>query len=503
LKIKKIIIVGGGTAGLTTALILKTRFESVDIQIIKSNQIGIIGVGEGTTEHWSAFMDMCGITQEELVCETDATLKFGVMFKNWTPKPYFHFVDNDQTIQAKSSAQQFTLAQYELYYAYHISKGTSSQDMLSPIIWNNKVAIDSHINQYHFNTLKLNNFLVKKCKEKKITFIEDIIEDVEVTDKIENLKGQKRIYSADFYIDCSGFRKLLISKLNAKWKSFNLLLNEAIAFQTPDTTNYNCWTLSQAMDAGWMWRIPTYGRWGNGYVYNNNYINKDQAKTEVEKVLGHSIEIAKNIKFQDGALDKCWIKNCVAIGLSAVFAEPLEASSISVSLHQALLLGYYLNDYNEKVITKYNKQWSLICSNVRNFIAIHYLVDKNTPFWKNEKITFSPEFKEQLDYWKHHLPLVQDFQATFLLFRNCNFILILHGIDYFNRKAITQEVESYPFYLQTLMQRKYKAYRERKLYNLFEHKDYLTRLREEGKHEKGNYYFFKNAMEKWDMVEYT
>jgi len=93
-------------------------------------------------------------------------------------------------------------------------------------------------------------------------------------------------------------------------------------------------------------------------------------------------------------------------------------------------------------------------------------------------ITFSSEFKEQLEYWKHHLPLVQDFQAALLLFRNRNFILILYGVNYFNRKAITQEVKSYPFYLQTLMQQKYKTYKERKLYNLFNHKDYLTRIRE-------------------------
>ena len=107
-KLKKIIIVGGGTAGLTTALILKTRFESVDIEVIKSSQIGIIGVGEGTTEHWSEFMKMCGITQKELIQETDATFKFGVMFKDWTSKPYFHFVDSDQ---------RYTVGQYELYYA--------------------------------------------------------------------------------------------------------------------------------------------------------------------------------------------------------------------------------------------------------------------------------------------------------------------------------------------------------------------------------------------------
>ena len=196
--------------------------------------------------------------------------------------------------------------------------------------------------------------------------------------------------------------------------------------------------------------------------------------------MGHSIEVAKNIKFQDGALDKSWVKNCVAIGLSAIFAEPLEASSISVFPTSSFFYYVsYLNNYNEKAIIKYNEQWSLICSNVRNFIAIHYLVNKNTPFWKNETITFSPEFKEQLEYWKHHLPIIQDFQQTFLLFSNCNFILILYGIDHFNRKAITREFKSYPFLFTNKHANRSIKYIEKENYMIYlNHKDYLTRIRE-------------------------
>ena len=130
-----------------------------------------------------------------------------------------------------------------------------------------------------------------------------------------------------------------MSKLGAKWNSYNkyLKMNEAIAFQTEDTDNYNTYTLARAMDYGWMWRIPVYGRWGNGYIFNNEYINAGQAKKEVEKLLGREINVARNIKFDPGSLDRVWIKNCLAVGLSANFVEPLEATSIYFHFQTSLI----------------------------------------------------------------------------------------------------------------------------------------------------------------------
>ena len=165
-------------------------------------------------------------------------------------------------------------------------------------------------------------------------------------------------YQSDFYIDCTGFKKLLISKLGAKWVSYKkyLPMNEAIAFATKDTKEYPPYTLANAMKAGWMWRIPTQGRWGNGYVFNNKYINAKEAQKECEKYLGHSIKVAKNIKFEAGVLDKVWIGNCVAIGLSSSFIEPLEASSIGISIQQSFLLMHLITNYYKNDIDLYNKK---------------------------------------------------------------------------------------------------------------------------------------------------
>ena len=161
-------------------------------------------------------------------------------------------------------------------------------------------------NQFNFNTFKLNEWLLKKCVERGIEIVDDDIEDIVVKDnKIIKLKG-KQEHVADFFVDCTGFKRLLISKLGAKWKSYKkyLPMNEAIAFPTEDTLEYTPYTTAKAMSSGWMWRIPTNGRWGNGYVFNNKYINADQAKQECEDYLGQKIKIGKNIKFESGNTER-------------------------------------------------------------------------------------------------------------------------------------------------------------------------------------------------------
>ena len=432
--IKKLIIVGGGTAGLIAAMILKTRLPLLKIEIIKSDQIGIIGVGEGTTEHFKDFMHICNISQKELIQKTDATFKYGVMFQDWTPRHYLQFPDINH---------QRRIGFYETYYAYHIGHNISFEKMMEKNIWNNRLTLGHYCNQYHFNTFKLNDFLLTKAKAIGIEITEDKIKSVSIKHGIDILYGEKKEYKADFYIDATGFKRLLISKLGAKWESFNLPMNEAIAFQTPDTENYNAWTLAKAMSAGWLWRIPTYGRWGNGYVYDNHYMDKKRAKKEVEKYLGYSITIGKHIKFNAGALDRPWIKNCVAMGLSATFAEPLEASSIGTTIQQASLLYRYLINTNQQDKDAYNQSCKVIFKNTRDFIAIHYLVRRKEKFWKELQITFSDDFKNQLEGWKTKLPFDQEFGERYILFKSVNFILVLWGINYFDHKAIKNEFKYY------------------------------------------------------------
>jgi tryptophan halogenase len=464
--IKHIVIIGGGTAGLIVALILKTRLPIIKIEIIKSDKIGIIGVGEGSTNQFKEFMDVCNITEQEIIEEADATFKVGVLFEGWTPQDYCHSVNE---------AHQFRIGQYQAYYAYLIGHQIPIQNE-QPIL-NKCIPFKYFFNQYHFNTFKLNDFLVKKSKAIGIKFTEDKIVSVETKKGIHALHGEKKKYTADFYIDATGFKKLLISKLGAQWKSFNLPMNEAIAFQTPDTDNYSPWTLAKAMTAGWMWRIPTYGRWGNGYIYDNHYINMDQAKREAEKYIGHPITIGKHVTFDAGGLETPWIENCVAMGLSATFAEPLEASSIGITIQQAFLLCHYLINTNQQDKDTYNKSCRAIFKNARDFIAIHYLVKRKEKFWKELKIDFSPDFTAQLKQWKNRLPLHEEFSKNYLLFYNRNFIVVLAGLGYFNNNKIKKELQCYGSKIKEYMKIKFNENKVLDHEPTITHKEYLRRIR--------------------------
>jgi len=430
--IKNILIVGGGTSGLVAALILQKRFSKIKIHLVKSNKIGIIGVGEGSTEHFGEFLNFTGITPKMLIQGADATLKYGVVFENWTKETYFHNVTN--------GISSLVFGQYLSGYAHSIVNNFKPKKYTNGFCLDDMVLSNPYPNQYHFNTFKLNDFLIERCKLVGVKIFEDEIKDVIVKDgKINYLKGEKKKYKYDFYIDSTGFKKLLISKLGAKWNSYKdyLPMNEAIAFPTKDTEEYAPYTLSRAMKAGWMWRIPTYGRWGNGYVFNNNYINKDEAQQECEKYLGHKIKIGKNIKFEAGALDKAWIGNCVAVGLSSSFMEPLEASSIGTSIQQAFLLMHLLPFHSEKDISLYNQRFSSIVENIRDFVQLHYVVNKkDSKFWKELKLNLTDTLKYNLEKWKHRLPIREDFLGGYKLFNENNFTIILKELGLFNNEKI-------------------------------------------------------------------
>jgi tryptophan halogenase len=449
-QIKKIAVVGGGTAGLIAALILKTRFENIDIDVIHSKNIGIVGVGEGSTEHFRNFMEYVGIDQYSIIKECDATYKMGIMFDNWTDSPYLHSLQNPYV-------QRFD--QYSYLYSKLISERASHQELSSIIYWNNQVNLkflnkpdEFFSNQFHFNTFKLNDFLSKLATFKGINLIEDDIQEVVLDDtgSIKNLKGLSTTHEYDFYIDSTGFKRLLIGKLGAKWNSYRkyLKMNSAITFPTSDTENYNMWTVARAMDYGWLFRIPVWGRHGNGYIYDSDYIDADQAHAEVEKLFNGSVNIGKTFQFDPGALDQAWIKNCCAVGLSSSFVEPLEASSIGTSIQQSFLLINKLINYDENIINDYNKSFNSIMDNIRDFIVLHYLTKKNnTEFWKNiAKIELPDTLKSKLEIWKNKLPVREDFKdsSQSILFTEDNFTMVMHGLDMFNQESIKAEYESLP-----------------------------------------------------------
>ena len=434
-----ILILGGGTAGLVTALILKTRFPKKEISVVKSDKIGVIGVGEGSNEEWSYFVKFCGLDSNEVIKETDATVKLGIKYVNWTDKDYIHNVDD--RFYGNSFVGQFAGSFISSYI--NADNQIQTTDVLMA---NNKVPNTNQTcsNQYHFNALKLRDYLEKKCRERSIKVYTDEIKNVITNENgIDYITGEKQ-YKSDFYIDSSGFKKVLIGELGVKWNSYAeyLPVNEAIAFPTDDTDEYPLYTSSTAMKYGWMWNTPVYGRWGNGYVFDNKYINAEQAQKEAEEYLGHKIEfIFKNIKFSAGSLDKFWVKNCMAVGLSSNFIEPLEATSIGSTITQAFMFMNYYDCANDLQIKQFNDKMAMVIENLRDFVILHYQVKKNdTEFWSNLKnLPIPPSLQHKLDLWKDRLPIREDFESTqYLLFYEMNFISIMYGLNLFDKDKLTK-----------------------------------------------------------------
>ena len=442
-QVKSLTVVGGGTAGLIAALILKER-SNLDVSIIYSSNIGIIGVGEGSTEHFTEFMNFIGIKPSEIIKECDATFKIGVMFDNWIKDyKYLHTVSPifaDAFGQYHSVYANSILNKAEYMYPKNIEKN---------IVQIDAVNVDTHspTNQYHFNTFKLNEFLKNIALNRGIKIFDDEILDASLDEfgYIDKLIGKNQNYKADFYIDATGFKRILMNKLSVKWKSFDkyLKLNSAITFPTKDENNYNYWTLAKAMNSGWRFKIPTWGRHGNGYIYDSNFINADKAKLEVEKELGYEVDIKKTFSFNPGALESVWSKNCVAMGLSGCFFEPLEATSIGLTIQQSFLLMHRIANYNETTIKEYNKSFNSITENIRDFIVLHYLTKRNdTDFWKNILTTEIPDsLKYNLEKWKTKLPILEDFSgtSTFSMFRPQNFIVVMAKLNLFDKDAILKE----------------------------------------------------------------
>lgn len=456
-KIDSMIVLGGGTSGLITALIMKTQFPDKTITVIESSAIGVIGVGEGSTEHWHYFCNFIGIPLEETLAECGATLKAGIKFHNWGVPDYYH---------ATCEPYAQSVGDYLAVYASMISQGAGPLDIIFnrrcvdneiPIDWLEGTA-QCPVNQFHFNTFTTIDYLHKLCKERDILIIDDKIDNVELDSQsyIKTLHSFTNSYSADFFIDCSGFSRLLITNLGAEWISYkdNLWLNSAIAFTTDDTEEYPMCTQATALDYGWMWNTPVRGRWGNGYVFCDKYIDFDQAQQEVEQVLGKSINVAKKIKFEAGKLDQAWIKNCASIGLCSSFIEPLESSAISQTILQGFLLTNLLPCWlnsNEEISSIYNQKFNDLCENILDFIAVHYVTPRDdTKFWKDlkeQRDSWIPSsLKEKLERWSRRLPMVVDFNKQFNLFNASNWIVTLHGLQLIKKENVEREMSMLSLY---------------------------------------------------------
>lgn len=431
----KIVILGGGTAGLLAAIMLKRQSPFVDVNVIESSKIGIIGVGEGSTEHWKTFMEFAGITLDELVRETGATYKNGILFTNWNGDSdhYWHALGGKMTqLDETTGLYPFSLKM--------LADGEHSDATVwhSCLDWTVAEPYNDAVNQYHFDTRKLNAYFHRLAESRGIKFFDDDIEDVVLDSEgfVKELVGKHQKYNADFFIDASGFNRVISSKLGAEWIDCSdyLPMNSAIAFPTPYQEKIPPYTEARALSSGWMWRIPTQDRFGNGYVYCDKFISDEDAIAEVSAQFDHPIEIAKKVKFSAGYCKEFWIKNCVSVGLGAMFVEPLEASSIGSTIQQIFRLQAAIPFYNRDnthLITSYNNDISRVAENIIDFIQIHYLTKRNdSDFWKwvNSELTLTPFNKSHLEEYKKSYPKQADTEHHWLMFKSQNYFQVMHGL---------------------------------------------------------------------------
>ena len=430
----KICIIGGGTAGWLSALMISKAYPQHTVTVIESSKIGIIGAGEGSTSVLTSLLNNTvldiGTNLEEFIIETGATLKYGITHKNWgKTKDHSYFGPLGGTPTARHARDWFFLNQMVLnpkkihhttleglYVDYDLSDYKDDNFSVSP---------EGELQfSFHFDAHKVGQYF--KSKTEFVKSIDSVVKKVYLDEQgfissVDLDNGQT--INADFFIDASGFSKVLMNELDNKWESYSkyLPVNCAMPFLLPHEEKINPYTLAHAHNNGWMWQIPTMDRRGCGYVFCDDFTTPEQAQQEIETSLGHEIDPIRILKFDTGKLKYNWRKNCVAIGLSSAFAEPLEATSIHSTIMQLLYLIYnglsgYGKKYihNEGIVNNYNSYTTKIFENYRDFLNIHYMSGRSdTEFWKymTSNNSKTDKVKDLIEICKHRIPNQKDFDT--------------------------------------------------------------------------------------------
>jgi len=413
-KPKKILIVGGGTAGWMAANLMASRWEDIDVCLLESTEIGIIGVGEGSTPHLKFFFDSIGVSESEWMPRCNATYKNGISFVNWSSVPghesYFHpfpaqtddftvptFFSN---VKARIQGNNVNAHPDNYFLETYLTKKN-----LGPI------AAESFPFQifygYHFDATLVGQFLAEKAVGRGVKRIFGTVTEVVLGAKGEITAvrlNDDSFLEADFFIDCSGFKSLLLQDaLKVTFNSFkeNLFNNAAVVMPSAISEIIPPETKSTTLSNGWAWKIPLVNRYGNGYVYSGDYITPDQAETELRQHLGllESDVAARHLQMKVGRAEKHWEKNCLAIGLSQGFIEPLEATALALSYETITgFIKHYENGfYTNKFAEIFNNEINAKFDGVRDYIVCHYKANqrKDTNYWKDNAV--NPKVSDSLN----------------------------------------------------------------------------------------------------------
>lgn len=444
-NIKQLVIVGGGSAGwMTAAMLAKQLGSSVAITLIESEQIGTIGVGEATIPPIKRFNSMLGIDENEFIKACNGSIKLAIEFENWQTNnhKYMH--------PFGSFGMDFDYMPFPYYWLQAKLQGDKRDLQTFSLAWQlackNKFAmpsndpsqLDSNLDYaYHFDASLYAKFLRTYSEAKGVTRLESKVTKVikdEANGFIKQLElGSGARIEADFFVDCSGQRAILLGDCLQvpfdDWSQY-LFNDRAVAVQSAHMRSVSPYTRSIAHHAGWQWRIPLQTRMGNGNVYASEFMTDDQALDLLTTSVDGPLLTEPNfIKFKTGRRVKSWYHNCVAIGLSAGFLEPLESTSLHLIQTAVMRLVRLFPDKTCSPLLQqsFNHETQVEYEKIRDFIVLHYKATKrdDSPYWQRCRDMAIPQsLQNKIELFKIHGHIVD---VDNDLFKQNNWLAVLTG----------------------------------------------------------------------------
>ena len=400
--IRNVVIVGGGTAGwITAASLAKLLPRTIRIELIESDAIGTVGVGEATIPQIRRLNMILGLDEDEFIRETKGTFKLGIEFRNWGRKgeSYIHtFGDVGMPLAGLGFHHYWLRARSEGMggglWDYSLHRAACDKHRFARMERVGNTAMTGLAYAFHFDAGLYANYLRRYAEAKDVVRTEGRIADVRLDGETGHLASVQldggREVEGDLFIDCSGFRGLLIGEaLGVGYRDWSAWLpcNRALAVPSERTEPLLPYTRATAHDAGWQWRIPLQHRTGNGHVFCDGFTTEDEAaRTLLSHLDGQPTAEPKPIRFTTGRREHFWFRNCVAIGLSSGFLEPLESTSIHLiqSNVSRLIELFPDRNFDEARRTEYNRLVGDEYETIRDFLVLHYHQTQrdDTEFWR-------------------------------------------------------------------------------------------------------------------------
>lgn len=418
----RVVILGGGSAGWITACLLHKEWghRGGTVTLVESPEIGIVGVGEGSTPQLKALFNHLGIAESEWMPACDATYKLGIRFTGWSERPgfesYFHPFPGPVDLHTEPGFFRNCLLARRGFDVPAHPDGWFLATKLADEHKRPQPAPSFPFGPsygYHFDAYKLGAFLREWAMPRGVVHLQRKVIEIarHANGDVAALicEGGERI-AGDVFVDCSGFAGVIAQRaLGAKFLSFagNLFNDCAVVMPTPHTASFKPQTDSIAMRAGWRWSIPLTSRIGNGYVYSSRHISDGEAEAELRAAIGmtSSDQPARFLKMRVGRVETSWTANCLSAGLAQGFIEPLEATALHIVVATALefVRAYEGGGFTDRNRDAFNATAAERYEGIRDYIVAHYRMSQRTdaPYWRENAATteLSDRFKAMMTTW--------------------------------------------------------------------------------------------------------